>query len=88
MLGTSHYSARPKNNSTKHTEGIYGALFILIILLGGLASWGSYELWGRECSNDLRDYKIYTMAYIMVVYQWVVVGLCVILCAMPTLLAL
>ena len=40
-----------------------------------MASWGSYELWGRSCSDDLKQYTIYTCAYSMVVYQWIIVGL-------------
>ena len=43
-----------------------------MLLAIGMASWGSYELWGRECSEDLKQYTLYTCAT-MVVYQWVIV---------------
>ena len=74
MLGTSHYSATPNKDNTDKTS--LHALVIVLLIFSGMASWGSYELWGRDCSYDLRDYKIYTMAYIVVVYQWTIVGIC------------
>ena len=51
-----------------------------------MASWGSYEVWGRECSEDLKQYTLYTCAYTMVVYQWVIVGLIMIGSAYLTIL--
>ena len=51
-----------------------GIVFVYLLAIG-MASWGSYELWGRSCSDDLKEYTIYTCAYSMVVYQWIIVGL-------------
>lgn len=51
-----------------------GIVFTYLLAIG-MASWGSYELWGRSCSDDLKEYTIYTCAYSMVVYQWIIVGL-------------
>ena len=42
----------------------------------GLASWGTYELWYRSNDSELTEYLIYTTAYIMVIYQWVICALC------------
>lgn len=41
-----------------------------------MSIWGAYELWGREsCINSLEKYTIYTTAYIITVYQFVVIGI-------------
>jgi len=69
-------SSKDSTDKGDHALGICCVLSLTFIVFSGLASWGSYELWGRDCSDDLRDYKIYTMGYIAVVYQWSIAGIC------------
>ena len=68
-------SAKPKSDSDNSLMAACCGLTITMLLAIGMASWGSYELWGRECSADLKQYTLYTCAYTMVVYQWVIVGI-------------
>ena len=69
-------SAKPsKNDADGDLCGkLCGILFSYLLAIG-MASWGSYELWGRSCSDDLQQYTLYPCAYSMVVYQWIIVGL-------------
>ena len=73
-------SAKPKSDSDNGLMAACCGLGCTMLLAIGMASWGSYELWGRECSEDLKQYTLYTCAYTMVVYQWVIVGLVMIGC--------
>ena len=68
-------SSKPKSDSDNSVTEAFCGLICTMLLAIGMASWGSYELWGRECSEDLKHYTLYTCAYTMVVYQWVIVGL-------------
>ena len=68
-------SSKPKSDSDNSVEAAFCGLICTMLLAIGMASWGSYELWGRECSEDLKHYTLYTCSYTMVVYQWVIVGL-------------
>ena len=68
-------SSKPNQNDSDDVCAKLCGLFITYLTAIGLASWGSYELWGRSCSSTLTNYTIYTTSYIMVVYQWVMVGL-------------
>ena len=69
-------SAKPsKNDADGDLCGkLCGILFSYLLAIG-MASWGSYELWGRSCSDELKEYTLYPCAYSMVVYQWIIVGL-------------
>ena len=64
-----------KSDSDNNAVAACCGLGCAIVLVIAMACWGSYELWGRECSEDLKQYTLYTCAYTMVVYQWVIVGL-------------
>ncbi len=60
---------------TKHSEENDKKInfcYILFTLLQCLifGSWGTYEIWGRNCTNELSKYLIYKMAYIIVYFQW------------------
>ena len=68
-------SVKPKSDSDNSLVAACCGLSCTMALAISMASWGSYELWGRECSADLKQYTLYTCAYSMVVYQWVIVGL-------------
>lgn len=68
-------SAKPNSDSDNSASALCCGLSCTCLMAIGMASWGSYELWGRECSADLKQYTLYTCAYTMVVYQWVIVGL-------------
>ena len=49
-------------------------LFTFLVQFG-LLCWGSYELWGVDCVDDIDSNLIYTMAYINVVAGWVIFAL-------------
>ena len=68
-------SAKPKSDSDNGPLALCCGLGCTALLSISMASWGSYELWGRECSADLKQYTLYTCAYTMVVYQWIITGL-------------
>ena len=78
ILTLSHISA--SKNSTPSEESASTAICSLIctcLLHLGLAIWGSYELWGRTCDKSLENLSIYTMSYIITVYQFVASGIVV-----------
>lgn len=79
-------SAKPKSDSDNSVVAACCGLTCTMLLAISMASWGSYEVWGRECSEDLKQYTLYTCAYTMVVYQWVIVGLIMIGSAYLTIL--
>ena len=79
-------SAKSKSDSDNNLVTACCGLGCAIVLAIAMASWGSYELWGRECSYDLKQYTLYTCAYTMVVYQWVIVGLFMIISIYLTLM--
>jgi len=39
----------------------------MIIIQLGILCWGSYELWGIECVNEIKSNSIYTMSEISVI---------------------
>ena len=51
------------------------SLLINLLLILGLASWGTYEIWGRSYDESLTNYLIYECAHAMVIYQWTLSGL-------------
>ncbi len=76
VLFLSHGSAA--KNSNQSDEGFAAVLCSAVcgvLLHIGLATWGTYELWGRTCDNSLEDLSIYTVSLIITVYQWVLCGI-------------
>tara|TARA_Y100000389_G_scaffold205125_1_gene263616 strand:- start:17343 stop:17861 length:519 start_codon:yes stop_codon:yes gene_type:complete len=61
------------NNEKTETENKINLCYILFSWLQCVAfgSWGTYEIWGRNCTNELSKYLIYKMAYIIVYFEWV-----------------
>ena len=78
ILTLSHISAS-KNSSTSEESSstVICSLICTCLLHLGLAIWGSYELWGRTCDKSLENLSIYTMSYIITVYQFVASGIVV-----------
>ena len=67
-------ASKPNNDNDNMGATVCSLMFTYVTALG-LAIWGAYEVWGRTCTDDLKQYTLYTCAYTMVVYQCVVVGL-------------
>ena len=62
--------ASQANNKSEKNEAPICSLILNFLLMVGFASWGSYEIWGRNYKNSLTDYLIYKCSHAMVIYQW------------------
>lgn len=67
-------ASKPNSDDDNMGATVCSLMFTYVTALG-LAIWGAYEIWGRTCTDDLKQYTLYTCAYTMVVYQCVVIGL-------------
>jgi hypothetical protein len=63
-----------KNNNNSSNEESKNNFLIKIIILG-IICWGSYELWGVECVNEIKSNSIYTMSEISVIVGWVAIAI-------------
>tara|TARA_B100001057_G_scaffold452096_1_gene495724 strand:- start:592 stop:1212 length:621 start_codon:yes stop_codon:yes gene_type:complete len=61
-------------NSKQEKETLPCALVCNILIVGGFASWGTYELWGRPDSENLENLLLYTMCSVQVIMSWVMIG--------------
>jgi hypothetical protein len=59
------------NSSNEESKNTFSILIIPI----GILCWGSYELWGVECVNEIKSNSIYTMSEISVIVGWVAIAI-------------
>ena len=75
LLIQSGSSLQIKNDDDSSNS--FSLLFSLIftyILSIIMVSWGSYELWGRDCSASLTKYTLYVCAYNVVILQFFILA--------------
>ena len=78
IMFLSHSSAAKNSSTSEESSSVYICSLLCTCLLHlGLAIWGSYELWGRTCDKSIENLSIYTMSYIITVYQFVASGIVV-----------
>ena len=77
LVGLSHLNAKQYTEKKDQIQQVICNGVCLLSLYIGLATWGTYELWGRQCDNSLDELSIYTMSYIITVYEWIISGIIV-----------
>lgn len=60
-------------NSSSKEGDLCVALCSLIISLG-LIGWGSYEMWGVSCANNLSKYLVYQMTFSTLIISYSLIG--------------
>ena len=75
LVGLSHLNAKQYTEKKDSIVVVLCSGVCLLFIYLGLATWGTYELWGRQCDNPLDELSIYTMSYIITVYEWVISGI-------------
>ena len=70
---TSGSANSSSNSSSKDDKNPCVALCSFIISLG-LIGWGSYEMWGVSCADDLSNYLVYKMSFATLIITYSLLG--------------
>jgi len=84
LLGTYNQGRSINNLKTKDSNKCMIVNTMLAQI--GLLCWGSYELWGVDCVNEVSSNLIYTMVLINVVASWVLMGIMIIYIGIVTVI--
>ena len=72
------------SKASKESNGCGSVIAFLIYM--GYISWGTYELFGISCVDQLHDTLLWKMSLISVIINWSIMGLgCIGLCIFTTL---
>lgn len=67
-----HITSGSTNSSSKEKNPCVAVCSFIIFI--GLLGWGTYEMWGVSCADDLSNYLIYKMSFATLIITYSLLG--------------